>query len=132
MSKEFIQDLVFLCSMKVIILCILIFFTALPMSAQLDKDKVLHFGAGAVSGIAGAIIADKVSDGDPYWRFAGALTASLLAGLAKEAYDENKYKGWDNRDLAATVLGGITAGVTFNIFSKNRKKRKNKVVLNSF
>jgi len=55
-----------------------------------------------------------------------------LAGLAKEAYDENKYKGWDNRDLAATVLGGITAGVTFNIFSKNRKKRKNKVVLNSF
>ena len=118
--------------MKSLLIGIFIFLFALSLHAQIDKDKALHFGAGAISGIVGATIADKVSGGDPYWRFAGALTAGLLAGLAKEAYDENKYKGWDNGDLAATVLGGVTAGVTINIFSKNRKKRKNKVVLNSF
>ena len=118
--------------MKSMFFVLIAISTSWSLSAQLDGDKVLHFGAGAISGIVGATIADKVSRGDPYWRFAGAITASLLAGLAKEAYDENKYKGWDNGDLAATVLGGVTAGVTINIFSKNRRKRKNKVVLNSF
>lgn len=98
--------------------------TAWPLSAQLERDKILHFGAGAISGIVGATIADKVSRGDPYWRFAGAITASLLAGLAKEAYDENKYEGWDNGDLAATVLGGVTAGVTINLFSGKKNKKK--------
>ena len=110
--------------MKVIILSILIFISALPLSAQLQEDKVLHFAAGAASGFIGAKIADKISHKDPNWRIVGAFTSSLLVGLAKEAYDEHQYKGWDNEDLAATVLGGLTVGVTINLFSRKKNKKK--------
>lgn len=111
-------------AMKVIIAIMFTFFSALPLNAQLQEDKVLHFAAGAASGFIGAKIADKISNKDPNWRIIGAFTSSLLVGLAKEAYDEHKYKGWDNDDLAVTALGGVTVGITINIFSGKRNKKK--------
>ncbi|MCM4151303.1 hypothetical protein DHD05_06850 [Arenibacter sp. N53] len=114
--------------MKGIILGILISFSTLSICAQLQEDKVKHFAAGALSGAIGADIADRISDGNRYWRIAGAFASSLLAGLAKEAYDEQRYNGWDNRDLTATVLGGVSVGVTIDIFSE-KKKRRNKEML---
>ena len=110
--------------MKGIILSILISFSALPISAQLQEDKVKHFVAGAMSGAVGADIADRYSGGNRYWRIAGSFAASLLAGLAKEAYDEHIYNGWDNRDLTATVLGGVSVGITIDIFSEKKQRRK--------
>ena len=110
--------------MKVIMLSILIFISALPLSAQLQEDKVLHFAAGAASGFIGAKIADKISHKDPNWRIVGAFASSLLVGLAKEAYDEHQYKGWNNDDLAVTVLGGVTVGVAINLFSGKKNKKK--------
>lgn len=101
----------------------LIFILTLSFSAQAQEDKVLHFAAGAASGFIGAKIADKISNKDPNWRIVGAFTSSLLVGLAKEAYDEHKYKGWDNDDLAVTVLGGVTVGITINIFSGKKNKK---------
>ena len=114
--------------MKTVIVGIIFFLCALPLHAQLEQDKVKHFAAGTLSGAIGADIADGFSGGNRYWRIAGAVTSSLLAGLAKEAYDECKYKGWDNRDLAATVLGGVSIGITIDIFSE-KKQRKEKEMM---
>lgn len=103
---------------------IIIFFSlsVLPMYGQIEADKVKHFAAGAISGFIGAKITDKISNKDPNWRIVGAFASSLLVGVAKEAYDEHKYRGWDNGDLAATALGGVTVGITINIFSKKKKR----------
>ncbi|MBC2838568.1 hypothetical protein [Robiginitalea sp. SC105] len=91
--------------------------------SQLQQDKVLHFGAGVVSGAAGAFIAHEISGGDKWWTITGAVGGSLLAGAAKELIDQNRYGKWDNGDLAATVAGGVTVGVVIELFSGRRKKR---------
>lgn len=88
-----------------------------------NHDKWLHFGAGVVAGGAGAFVAHEISGGNKWWTIAGAVGTSLVAGMAKEAIDKNKYGTWDNGDLAATVAGGVTVGVAIELFS-GRKKRK--------
>ena len=93
--------------------------------AQIQNDDVLHFSAGVLSGAGGALIASEISHGDRFWTFAGAVAGSLLAGSIKEAIDERNYNGWDNRDLGATLLGGITAGITIDLLTFKRRKRKN-------
>jgi uncharacterized protein YfiM (DUF2279 family) len=107
------------------IVIVIIFCIASTVCAQLDGDKALHFGAGAISGYFGGKIADKISDGNPFWIITGAFTSSMLVGVAKEAYDEHRYKGWNNEDLAATVLGGVSIGITINLFSGKQKRNKN-------
>lgn len=101
-------------------------FTQLALNAQIREDHVLHFGAGMVAGGAGAFVASEISGGSRGWTFAGAVAGSLLAGLAKEAIDAGQPDNrWDNSDLGATVLGGVTIGVTIDLFStKSRKRRK--------
>ena len=91
--------------------------------AQIQQDKVLHFVGGNLFGLAGAGLANEISKGNRAWTFVGSVGGSLLIGLAKESIDENQYDGWDNADLLATVLGGVTVGATIDIF-KQRKKRK--------
>ena len=115
--------------MKTVIVGVTFFLCALPLCAQLEQDKVKHFAAGTLSGAIGADIADGFSGGNRYWRIAGAVTSSLLAGLAKEAFDEHKYGGWDNRDLAATVLGGVSIGITIDIFSEKRQRKEKKMMV---
>lgn len=109
--------------MKRLVVGFVLFLCALPLCAQLEKDKVKHFGAGALSGAIGADIADGLSGGNRYWRLAGSITSSLLVGLAKEAHDEYTYDGWDNRDLAATVMGGVSIGIAIDIFSERKHRR---------
>lgn len=101
----------------------------LLLSAQIREDEVLHFGAGMVAGGAGAIIASEISHGNRFWTFTGAVGASLLAGAAKEAIDAGKANNsWDNGDLAATVLGGVTIGLTIDLFTAGARKRRNRVL----
>ncbi len=83
---------------------------------------MLHYGAGVVSGAAGAFIAHKISKGDKWWTITGAVGASLLAGAAKEAIDKRNYGKWDNGDLAATMAGGVTVGIAIEIFHGRRKR----------
>ena len=111
------------------ILALIILLSALSqLHAQVGNDKLLHFGAGAVSGVFGAFIASELSDGNRGWTFAGAVGGSLIAGLAKEAVDQKNSNNWDNGDLAATILGGVSVGVTIDLFSgKKRRKRKNAI-----
>lgn len=102
---------------------------AFQSNAQIERDKTLHFGAGVISGAVGANIADELSDGNQFWILTGTLAGSLLAGFAKESLDQYQYGGWDNGDLIATVLGGVSVGITIELFSGKRKKIKQEVIL---
>ena len=95
--------------------------------AQIQQDKVLHFVGGNLFGLVGAGVANEISKGDRTWTFAGSVGGSLLIGLAKESIDKNQYDGWDNADLLATVLGGITVGATIDIFKQKKKRKQEKL-----
>jgi len=103
---------------------VLVFFAGTPLRAQVEQDKALHFGIGALTGAAGAYVASELSGQSRFWTVTGAIGTSLLAGLAKEYMDEqNSSNSWDNADLGATVLGGITVGITIELFSRKNGKR---------
>lgn len=109
---------------SVYILLLLVLFVPRALIAQIEKDKALHFGAGMVAGAAGALVASELSNGNRFWTFTGAVSAGLLAGAAKEAIDAGKTNNsWDNGDLAATALGGLTIGVTIDLFTGRKRRR---------
>ena len=114
---------IYLPSMRALLLFTCILSIALKGFSQVSEDKVLHFVGGNLYGMVGAGLASQISDGNRAWTFAGSVGGSLLIGLAKEGIDQNQYGGWDNNDLLATVLGGLTVGTTIDIF-KQKKKRK--------
>ena len=102
-----------------------LFLFVSQLNAQIERDKALHFLGGGLFGLAGAGIAKHASDGNRVWTFVGAVAGSALVGVAKEAIDAGQEGNqWDNEDLAATILGGVTVGVTIEIFSKKRNKRR--------
>ncbi|WP_202619515.1 hypothetical protein [Flagellimonas algicola] len=111
--------------MRTLIPTLVVLLFASQMHAQLERDKVLHFVGGGLFGLAGAGIAKHASDGNRVWTFVGAVAGSALVGVAKEAIDSGQQdNGWDNEDLLATVLGGVTVGVSIELFSKKRNKRR--------
>lgn len=81
--------------------------------AQCGKDKVLHFTISLLISITAACMI-KVCGGDKYAVLAGAWFAGFAAGIGKEIYDEWKYKGADEKDWAADVLG-TTLGTVISI-----------------
>lgn len=100
------------------------------LNGQIERDKALHFLGGNLYGLAGAGIAKQISDGNRYWTFAGAVGGSLAIGLAKEAVDEGQREnGWDNEDLLATVLGGMTVGLTIELFTNKKRQKRRKDLL---
>ncbi|MDT0608556.1 hypothetical protein [Croceitalea rosinachiae] len=102
----------------------LVFLMCLHFVSGQDRDKVLHYIGGNLFGLAGAGIAKHVSDGNRWWTFAGAVGGSTLVGLGKEAIDASQREGgWDNEDLLATILGGVTVGVVIDI-AGGKKQRK--------
>lgn len=111
--------------MRTLIPTLLFFVFALHGYGQVERDKALHFLGGSLFGLAGAGIAKQMSDGNRVWTFVGSVAGSAVAGVAKEAIDSGQDGNqWDNDDLAATVLGGITVGVTIDIFSKKKDKKR--------
>lgn len=67
--------------------------------ASIPKDKLLHFVAGL---LCSAVVAFVVPTGR-WWCVAGAV----LAGIGKEVVDQLRYRGFDWRDMAATIAGGV-------------------------
>ncbi|MEX0359758.1 hypothetical protein [Flagellimonas sp.] len=111
--------------MRTLIPTLVVLLFASQLHAQLERDKVLHFVGGGLFGLAGAGIAKHASDGNRVWTFVGAVAGSALVGVAKEAIDSGQQdNAWDNEDLLATVLGGVTVGVSIELFSKKRNKRR--------
>ena len=88
-----------------------------------EKDKQLHFGAGLLSGSIGyTFIYSKTQDKKK--AMIGGIATSILAGIAKETYDSTKGNKFDERDILATALGGITVNITIPLFTNRKKKLK--------
>tara|TARA_R110000772_G_scaffold9681_3_gene31721 strand:- start:21 stop:245 length:225 start_codon:yes stop_codon:yes gene_type:complete len=50
-----------------------------------------------------------------------SVASSILIGTLKEIADSReKGNRFDKRDLLATTYGGLTIGVTFNLFTKKK------------
>lgn len=105
--------------MRTRIATLLFFVLAFSSYGQLEHDKTLHFIGGSLFGLAGAGVAKQASKGNRVWTFVGAVAGSAIAGVAKEAVDaSNPNNSWDNEDLAATILGGVTVGLAIELFAK--------------
>ncbi|WP_437399907.1 hypothetical protein [Flagellimonas lutimaris] len=111
--------------MRTLIPTLLFFVLTSQCYGQVEHDKALHFLGGSLAGLAGAGVAKQVTKGNRVWTFVGAVTGSALAGLAKEAIDAGQRdNGWDNEDLAATILGGVTVGIAIDLFSKKDSQNR--------
>ncbi len=106
-----------------------LFLTHSQVLAQIRNDDILHYSAGVVTGTAGAFIASELSNGKRIWTFAGAVGAGILAGTMKEYIDKRNNGDWSNRDLGATFLGGLTAGVTIDLLTSRKRKRKQRAYM---
>lgn len=73
-----------------------------------DKDKVMHFALCLIISMAAACVI-RLCGGDRYSVIGGAWFAGFFAGVGKELYDEWQYKGADEGDWAADIIG-TTAG----------------------
>ena len=112
-----------------IIYILLLLCSGLLIGQQIPDDKKLHYGAGVITGGLGyAIILHET--GDKKKAFIGGVLTSVLAGVGKEYLDSTDPKNrFDKKDLAATVLGGLSINITVSLFNRKKKgkelKRKN-------
>jgi hypothetical protein len=105
--------------MKLIAFLYLLFSISI-IYAQNSADAVKHLGAGIVIGGVGGYAANKISNGQRGWTWAGAIGSSLAAGLAKEAiYDKSKGATWETRDVIFTTLGGVVSALALEVFTGN-------------
>lgn len=72
-------------------------------SSLIAYDKLLHFAAGSLAGLAGVGVALML--GLP--GYFGALEMALLAGLAREIYNTRTGGKWSTADVVWTVAGAV-------------------------
>ena len=119
-------------------LAVVLFFTLSITNAQIQDDKKLHFAAGAIASTVGyEYVYSKT--GDKNQALAAGILTSLVAGIGKEVHDSFQPKNkFDQHDVAATVLGGVTVSFTIKLnllnfgseLKNKRKKKKNKKLKN--
>jgi len=111
-------------------LAVVLFFTLSITNAQIQDDKKLHFAAGAIASTVGyEYVYSKT--GDKNQALAAGVLTSMIAGIGKEVYDSFQPKNkFDQQDVAATILGGVTVSFTIKLnlinFGKEAKKKKKK------
>lgn len=89
-----------------------------------QTDKILHFSAGfGVSGITYEFT-NKLTNNQnkAFWYSLGAGT---IVAVGKEVYDINR-TGFDNKDLAYTIIGSITINILRDALTKANTHRKPK------
>ena len=100
-------------------------------SAQITlEDDGLHFltGAAISSGTYALVYSKTKNKKKAFWYSFGL---SSLAGISKEFYDGNIINGkFDTSEMIASMLGGLTASYTFNIFT-GKKENKQRAKLKS-
>lgn len=90
--------------------------------AQIN-DKLQHFGAGSLAGYYGASLELATTNNvHPYIICIGSAT---LAGTAKELMDRQT-TGFDKKDLAATIAGGVLSGTIIYIIKRRHARKKAK------
>jgi len=85
-----------------------------------EKDKQLHFIAGAVASTVGYHWSYKKHNNKTRAQITGML-ASISAGILKELYDSRTGGTVERRDVLATMMGGATVTLTIPLFQKKRK-----------
>tara|TARA_Y100000588_G_scaffold380555_1_gene464623 strand:+ start:1400 stop:1768 length:369 start_codon:yes stop_codon:yes gene_type:complete len=110
--------------MKTIVLCFMLFCFSVSSAQITLEDDGLHFAVGAaISSATYTYIYSKTKNKRKAFWYSFGL--SSLAGIAKEFYDGNIISGkFDNSEMISTMLGGLSASYTFNIFTGKRKKKK--------
>ena len=99
-------------------------FSVTILQAQIQKDKQLHFAAGTIASATGyTFMYEKTKNKKKAFLF-GVATA-IAAGTLKEIRDSRQINNrFDVEDLAATTLGGISIGVTINLFNNDKTNKK--------
>jgi len=77
-----------------------------------DKDKILHDDLVFTISLLAACVCRLLVSKEWYNITACAFFAGFIAGVGKEVYDEWKYKGADERDWAADIIG-LVRGTLF-------------------
>jgi len=107
------------------IFTLLLLLTLLPTAnAQLltESDKQQHFAAGVViGGISYGLLLEETED--KKIALLGSIAAAFAAGYIKEMSDAKRGSKFDDRDLLASTLGGLSIGITFDILGRNGKKK---------
>lgn len=115
-----------------IIYILLFLCCGLMVSQEIPRDKKLHFGAGVLSSAVGyQYVYNQTQDKEK--ALAAGILTSIIMGVGKEVYDSFQPKNrFDQSDVAATVLGGVTFSFTVKINliniggeAKRKKKWKN-------
>jgi len=82
--------------------------------AGLGKDKILHDDMTCTISLLAACLCRLFIGKEWETITACAFFAGFIAGVAKEIYDEWKYKGADERDWAADICG-LVRGTIFSL-----------------
>ena len=85
-----------------------------------EQDKQLHFGAGMITSALGYTWSYSKYQDKKKAMITGIAT-SILAGVAKETYDNMRGREFDERDILATTMGGVAVSITIPLFKKRRK-----------
>ena len=104
------------------ILTLLFLGLSLNSTAQLltEYDKQYHFAGGAIAA-AGTYTFVYAKTKNKKKALIYSIASSILVGTLKEISDSReKGNRFDKRDLLATTYGGLTIGVTFNLFTKKK------------
>ncbi|MDG4715428.1 hypothetical protein [Winogradskyella sp. YYF002] len=115
--------------MKTLLILFALFCFNLSSAQVTLEDDGLHFTVGAaISSVTYTYVYSKTKNKNKAFWYSFGL--SSLAGLSKEFYDGYIITGkFDNSELISTMLGGLSASYTFNIFTGKRKKKKKEELL---
>jgi uncharacterized protein YfiM (DUF2279 family) len=110
--------------MKTLALLLILCFASINIcNAQfISDDDKLHLAAGALisAGTYTYVYSTTKNKKKAFWF---SLGASAAAGLLKEVYDSTKEGNrFDTGELVATTIGGLSASLTFEIFTRKNKK----------
>ena len=107
--------------MKLLITAITLLFT-INTSAQIERDKLLHFSAGVVgSTLTGALTYSVTQDANKaFW---GAIISGSALGLGKELYDTRSGgSGFDTRDLGFTLVGTVLGTYLTKLLTRTKRQ----------
>ena len=84
------------------------------------NDKLQHFGAGSLAGYYGASL--ELATTNNTHPYIICISSATLAGTAKELMDRQT-TGFDKKDLAYTIAGGVLSGTIIYIIKRRKIKR---------
>ena len=82
--------------------------------SNLPKNKILHDDMSCTISLIAACICRLLISKEWYIIFVFAWIIGFIFSIGKEIYDEWKYNGLDEKDLAADIVG-ITRGSLFSL-----------------